>query len=331
MLIRLRSFTPRRTHFQEGSFAGAGARATNLIRPAMRLPLHLLAIGALLLAGLASPAMADTVDQSFFSPNFNFQGFGLTAQTYTASLTGDLAGINLNFLVCSICSAANVPVSIHTVVGGLPTSTVLGSTTIPVNPGQTFPFSTLITFSQTIPQVAGAQYAIVVDFSVTGTNVTGEFNDSYTGGVLLSSFDGGATWSGAANGFDISFQTHVDVQAAYNFIGFLPPVRNDGSSIFRSGRTIPIKFQLTAADASFITNAVATLQVFKITDVVLGTTEETIPDSSGASNTANIFRFDATTNQYIYNLSTAGYSAGTYLLRVTLNDGTTHEGQVSIR
>ena len=39
------------------------------------------------------------------------------------------------------------------------------------------------------------------------------------------------------------------------------------------GRTVPIKFQLTAADGTFVTTATATLQVFKVTDVVLGTVE----------------------------------------------------------
>ena len=42
-------------------------------------------------------------------------------------------------------------------------------------------------------------------------------------------------------------------------------------------------------------------------------------------------RFDPETKEYLYNLSSHGYSAGTYLLRVTLNDQTTHEVQVSIR
>src|SRR5215470_11307525 len=51
--------------------------------------------------------------------------------------------------------------------------------------------------------------------------------------------------------------------------------------------------------------------------------------ASGASNSGTLFRFD--TNQYIYNLSTNGYASGTYLLRTTINDGTTHDLQFSIR
>jgi hypothetical protein len=126
-------------------------------------------------------------------------------------------------------------------------------------------------------------------------------------------------------------QQQFAVQVVYNFGGFQMPIRSDGSSIFRAGRIIPIRFQLTAADGSYITNAVATLAVFRITDAILGTTEEITPDAAGNSNSENLFRFDADTNSYLYNLSTSGYPAGSYLLRVLLNDGTTHEVMVSVR
>ncbi|HWQ03696.1 MAG TPA: PxKF domain-containing protein [Candidatus Nitrosotenuis sp.] len=129
----------------------------------------------------------------------------------------------------------------------------------------------------------------------------------------------------------IASQKQFAVQVVYRFIGFLPPIRNDGTSIFRSGRTIPVKFQLTAEDGSYVSNASATLAVFRVTDAFLGTTEEVTPDAAGESNSSNIFRYDSSSNQYIYDLKTTGYPAGTYILRVALNDGTTHEVQVSIR
>lgn len=119
------------------------------------------------------------------------------------------------------------------------------------------------------------------------------------------------------------------VNVAYNFAGFFPPIRMDGMSIFRSGRTIPVKFQLTAADGSIVSNAVATLAVAKVLDQVIGVFEEA--ESAGASNVDNLFRFDPTSGQYIYNLSASGYSAGTYLLRARLNDQTTHDVYVSVR
>jgi hypothetical protein len=120
-------------------------------------------------------------------------------------------------------------------------------------------------------------------------------------------------------------QKQMTVQVAYNFLGFLPPVPSDGSGVFNAGRTIPLKFQLAATDGSLVTTATATLQVFKATGQAIP------PEASGASNTGNLFRFDPASKQYIYDLSTVGYAAGTYLLRVTLNDQTTHAVQVSLR
>jgi hypothetical protein len=123
-------------------------------------------------------------------------------------------------------------------------------------------------------------------------------------------------------------QKQFTVQVVYNFIGFLPPIRNDGSSRFKAGRTIPIKFQLTATDGSHVTDASPTLEVYHVTGEVLGTVDV---ESSGEANEDNNFRYDSESAQYIYNLSTKGYSTGTYLLRVSLNDQTTHDVQVSIR
>ena len=53
--------------------------------------------------------------------------------------------------------------------------------------------------------------------------------------------------------------------------------------------------------------------------------------ASGSSNTETLFRFDGASGQYIYNLSTSAFATGTYLLRTTLNDGTTHDVNISIR
>jgi len=127
------------------------------------------------------------------------------------------------------------------------------------------------------------------------------------------------------NSADESFQVNV----VYNFFGFLQPINSDGTSIFKAGRTIPVKFRLTAADGSIVSNAVATLAFMKVSDQVIGVFVEA--EASGASNLDNYFRFDPTAGQYIYNLSTVGFSAGTYVLRATLNDGTAHDVYVSVR
>ncbi|MBI4652208.1 PxKF domain-containing protein [Candidatus Desantisbacteria bacterium] len=48
-------------------------------------------------------------------------------------------------------------------------------------------------------------------------------------------------------------------------------------------------------------------------------------DASGSANTGNIFRYDATDGQYIYNLSTKNnYTSGTYKIYVTIQNNGAH-------
>ncbi|MBI3597607.1 MAG: PxKF domain-containing protein [Nitrospirae bacterium] len=121
----------------------------------------------------------------------------------------------------------------------------------------------------------------------------------------------------------------VSFSVTYNFIGFLDPINSDGSSIFKLGSTVPIKYQLTDCNGLAVTTAVGTLAVFKITDAVLGTVVEVSTDSSGTANTDNLFRYSAP--NYIYNLGTKPYSQGTYRLQATLDDGTIHTINISLK
>lgn len=105
----------------------------------------------------------------------------------------------------------------------------------------------------------------------------------------------------------------------YNFGGFLSPIKTDGSGVYNLGRTLPVKFQLTDADGSFISAALAYLYVAKISNGIVGTDE--IPLSVLAADTGNQFRYDLANNQYIYNLSTDTLSVGFWQLKVVLDSG----------
>jgi hypothetical protein len=109
----------------------------------------------------------------------------------------------------------------------------------------------------------------------------------------------------------------------YNFIGFLPPIPNDGSGVFKLGSVVPVKFQLTDASGAFVSTAVAslTVQMFSGTTPV-GTPIDATPP--GGADTGNLFRYDSTSNQYIYNLSTQPESVGTWQLQAHLDDGTVY-------
>jgi hypothetical protein len=125
-----------------------------------------------------------------------------------------------------------------------------------------------------------------------------------------------------------SFVVRVDVQAASPDGFYLQPVNNDGSSIFKLGSTIPVKFKLTGPSAS-ITTLAASLTLVKISNQVTGSVVEAT--SSGAASAGNAYRYDATTQQYIFNLSTKSLKAGTWDLQTDLGDGVLHTVRVSLR
>ena len=115
----------------------------------------------------------------------------------------------------------------------------------------------------------------------------------------------------------------------YNFSGFLPPVKIDNSGLYKLGRTLPVKFQLTDASGSFISSASAQLFVAKIQDNTVGTDE--IALSTGNADNGNNFRYDSTSHQYIFNLYTGTLSVGKWQLKVVLDDGKNYTVKILIK
>jgi lysophospholipase L1-like esterase len=115
----------------------------------------------------------------------------------------------------------------------------------------------------------------------------------------------------------------------YAYSGLLQPINADGSSLFRLGSTVPVKFRLADAGGVLQTSAVARLEVAKVSDDVEGSVLEATSTSN--ATTGNLFRYDADSDTYIFNLSTKGLSAGTWSVRVVLDDGTTQSTRISLR
>jgi hypothetical protein len=121
-----------------------------------------------------------------------------------------------------------------------------------------------------------------------------------------------------------------NVTVTYPWSGVLQPINPDGSSIFKLGSTVPVKFQLSGASAG-IQNAIAHLFIAKISDGLTG--NELEASSTAAATSGNQFRYDASICQYIFNWGTKGLStgAGTYQLRIDLGDGVLRVVNVSLK
>ncbi|MEK7508063.1 MAG: PxKF domain-containing protein, partial [Patescibacteria group bacterium] len=115
----------------------------------------------------------------------------------------------------------------------------------------------------------------------------------------------------------------------YNFGGFMPPIKPDGSGVYKQGSTIPVKFQLKDANGAFITNAVANLFVAKASSGIEGT--QVVALSTSKADAGNQFRYDAIANQYIFNIGTSAMTVGTWQLQAKLNDGKMYVVDVSMK
>jgi hypothetical protein len=116
------------------------------------------------------------------------------------------------------------------------------------------------------------------------------------------------------------------------FGGYEQPVNQDGTSIFKRNKVIPLKFEMTdCAGNIVIAPTPPTLGVFFYMSGIVGTEVEDV-QAAGKANDGDEYRFNDKAKKYIYNLSTKTLEPNnSYLIRTTLPDGSTHDVIVSIQ
>lgn len=85
------------------------------------------------------------------------------------------------------------------------------------------------------------------------------------------------------------------------------------------GSTVPIKVELCDAYGNNISSPDVTLHAGSLTQ--LSSTSSSDVEDSGNANPNDDFRYDATLDGYIFNLSTKGLGSGTYAVTVTVDGG----------
>jgi hypothetical protein len=123
----------------------------------------------------------------------------------------------------------------------------------------------------------------------------------------------------------------------YKWIGFLQPVNDVARqvsllpSVFKSGSTVPVKFQLQNANGMPVQSPTLPewLQPKQGAKMSAFTSEAVSADSP---TSGTYFKWDPVTQQYIYNWNTKGFPTGYwYKIAVRLDDGTTRFVTVGLR
>lgn len=121
----------------------------------------------------------------------------------------------------------------------------------------------------------------------------------------------------------------------YGAVSFQQPINADGSSIFRSVKTIPVKILVKDGNGVPVTDAQPYVFFRKITEGVLGTETEAAPLANTNGDSGNAMRLsDSTIGQYIFNWDTSSLTTGTYRIYIELGEGTCgtpHTVDVSIK
>ena len=79
----------------------------------------------------------------------------------------------------------------------------------------------------------------------------------------------------------------------------------------------------------YVSTPVAKIYLTKITNDIIGTEIEAT--STSAATTGNLFRYDSTANQYIFNLGTKTLTSGTWQIRIALDDGSSKNVTIGLR
>ena len=111
----------------------------------------------------------------------------------------------------------------------------------------------------------------------------------------------------------------------------LAPIKSDGTSVFKQGRTVPAKFRIADANGVSI-GTPGVISSFAITEIISGTVTTVVDNTVPSTTPDAAFRWDSQAQQWIFNISTQWLSPNTtYVFTITLNDGSTINFQFGLK
>lgn len=266
----------------------------------------------------------------------------------TAEATGNLTAVILGSAAASdnISSAADINIT-----NDAPTSFPLGTTTVTwtatdkagnqatatqtvkvqdtTAPTFTFVPKDIVTTTTGTSTKVAIGTATATD--IFGATVTNDAPDTFPIGTTT------VTWSAKDPSGNIA--TATQKVTIYQFSGILQPVNSVTTdqdlstakvSQYKIGSTVPVKFTLTGEEG-FSNPLTATLSLKKSSNALPADAELETAVSTSAATTDNLFRYDSTSGQYIFNLSSKGFTSGTYVIRISLNNGQYYDYFISFK
>jgi hypothetical protein len=204
-------------------------------------------------------------------------------------------------------------------------------TVVSFEPGPYMYRGTAFTATAVVTGVGGLNQAVAVVYTGNCTNVT------VTNGCTAT-----ANFAGDANHTSSSDSKSITITTGFAFNGFYSPIGGsvenytggsfaDPLRAFKLGSTIPVKFGATWLNggAPLITG-IHTLQAIKYSSA---TDSEPPIDATPTDAATEGNHFRLTSTDWHFNLSTkgSGFSAGTWLLIATLQDGSKHSAWITIK
>jgi hypothetical protein len=178
-----------------------------------------------------------------------------------------------------------------------------------------------------LDQPVPAQFTCTDETGGSGVASCSGPTDLDTSSVGAQSFEV-VTTDGAGNTRNVT----VSYTVIYAYGQVRQPINEDGSSVFKAGSTVPVKFGLTNWADTPVGTATVTISYRKYDPDNIPADEQLLEDAMTAVPTGGTqLRWDAAAQQYIFNWSTKGVKAGTYQLIISLDDGKSYSAVLTLK
>ncbi|MCA1834035.1 MAG: PxKF domain-containing protein, partial [Actinobacteria bacterium] len=160
----------------------------------------------------------------------------------------------------------------------------------------------------------------------SGQNIDTNSVGEHTFGI--SAMDAAGNAAGDSNAYRVQYAS-VGPCAGVTGHQILAPINADGSSVHKQNSTVPAKFRVCDANGVAIT-APGVVQSFRVITITSGGSTSDVDQPVPSTSAHESFR--AGDQQWIYNISTKSFTAGSkYGFRISLDDGTAIDFSFTVR